>query len=77
MEIKTLLFGKISDLTGHQEILLHGVENTRDIRNRMEEMYPDLRGMNYMMAVDKKLISGDVKLQNDSEVALLPPFSGG
>ena len=77
MEIRTLLFGKISDLTGHQELLIHDVENTADIRNKMEEKYPDLKGMNYMIAVDKKLIYGDVNLQNDSEVALLPPFSGG
>jgi molybdopterin synthase sulfur carrier subunit len=38
---------------------------------------PALAGMKYIIAVDKQVIIKNTILNNNSVVALLPPFSGG
>ncbi|HLG33980.1 MAG TPA: MoaD/ThiS family protein [Bacteroidia bacterium] len=77
MEVNILAFGQIADITAKREWQIHDVRNTIEIRKKLEEEFPLLRSMSYMIAVNKKIISEDVQLEEHSTVALLPPFSGG
>jgi molybdopterin converting factor small subunit len=47
------------------------------LREQLENQFPGLRGMTYQIAVDKKIAATDTPIPPQSEVALLPPFSGG
>jgi molybdopterin synthase sulfur carrier subunit len=77
MEINILAFGKIADITANREWKIAAVSSTAQIRQQLEATYPDLRGMRYLIAIDKKIVTADTPLQDGAEVALLPPFSGG
>lgn len=77
MEINILAFGKIADVTASRQWKMKAVGTTDQVRQELEATYPDLRGMQYLMAIDKKIVTADTPLQDGAEVALLPPFSGG
>jgi molybdopterin synthase catalytic subunit len=51
----------------------------RDLQRRLLEEYPGLAELlkHSAIAVDRKLASADVAISNDTEVAVLPPVSGG
>jgi molybdopterin converting factor subunit 1 len=51
----------------------------RDLEHRLLEKYPGLADLlkHSAIAVDHRLASRDVAISNDTEVAVLPPVSGG
>ena len=77
MEVNVLAFGKIAELMAAREWKMQGVSSTAEIREQLEATYPGLRGMSYLIAIDKKIVTADTTLKDGAEVALLPPFSGG
>lgn len=77
MEIKILAFGKIADVTGQKEMKWKGISTTTSLKEKLEQEFPDLQKMKYQLAVNKKLANGDTPLEDQAEVALLPPYSGG
>ena len=40
-------------------------------------MYEKLNVMNYKIAVNQTIVSSDLGLNNNDEIAILPPFAGG
>lgn len=77
MHIKILAFGKIAEILSQTEWEVTGVASTEALRVQLESEFPGLKGMRYLIAVDKKIVSGDCILEDRAVVALLPPFSGG
>ncbi len=77
MELKIIAFGKIADITAGKEWQVAGAATTAQLREQLESQFPGLRGMTYQIAVDKKIAATDTPIFPQSEVALLPPFSGG
>jgi molybdopterin converting factor small subunit len=76
MEIKVIIFGQLCDLLG-ESLILQDVADTTSLTAILKERYPGMADAKYLMAVNKKLITGNTLLTNNSTVALLPPFSGG
>ncbi len=77
MQINVLLFGQLVDITGSATITLKDVRDTNELIQQLHSFYPALKNMKYAIAVNKQIISGNIRLDNNIEVALLPPFSGG
>lgn len=77
MEVNILAFGKIADITARSAWKMEGVRSSSDLREQLEAQYPALRDMRYQIAVDKKIVNSETQLTDGTEVALLPPFSGG
>jgi molybdopterin synthase sulfur carrier subunit len=77
MEIKVLAFGKITDIIGVSELKLQNIHSSDELINLLQTQYPKLKETKFVIAVDKKIISETVLLEDKSTVALLPPFSGG
>ena len=75
--MKLLFFGQIADFTGNSELTLDTVPDTDTLRASLAEQYPNLAKIRYAIAVDKQLINSNTPLNDQSVVALLPPFSGG
>jgi molybdopterin converting factor small subunit len=75
--IRVMVFGQLADITGAPAILLENIADTDSLVNNLNQLYPGLRRMKYIIAVDRKMVSGNAKIGSQSEVALLPPFSGG
>jgi len=77
MKTKILLFGQLKERLGTDFIELDGVNDSDVLMTRLKDDYPVLADISFRIAVDKNLISEKVVLTGTSEVALLPPFSGG
>ncbi len=77
MDINILIFGHLTDITGAGQLVLENVADTDGIQAELTRRFPALAGARYVMALDKKVVSENTGLANNSTVALLPPFSGG
>ena len=76
MQINIIIFGQLCDLLG-ENLVLENIADTDSLTAILNEKYPGLADSKYMMAVNKKLVTGNTLLTNKSIVALMPPFSGG
>lgn len=77
MKINVLAFGQIADITGKNSWSMNGVKSTEEFSQLMQKEFPDMKNIDYLMAVNKKIVGEETELQNGDTVALLPPFSGG
>lgn len=77
MQVNILIFGQIADITGTNNLTLENVNNTEELLKKLEIEYPVLSNYKFAIAVDKKIVKENTALQNNSTIALLPPFSGG
>lgn len=71
------VFGRLTDIVGTSSLQWPATANTDELKATLEEHFPELKGKTYAIAVDKKIAAGTVPLSPASEIALLPPFSGG
>ncbi len=76
MQVDIIIFGQLCDLLG-ENLIVHDIADTDSLTAVLNERFPELADARYMMAVNKKLVTENVTLNNNSTVALLPPFSGG
>ena len=76
MQVNIITFGQIAELSSGK-ITLENVGDTDTLKQRLVAEYPALLNMKYALAVDKKVVSGNVAISETSAIALLPPFSGG
>ena len=77
MEINIKFFGQVVDITGNALIKIDDVDDTDTLIKKLHTLYPALATVKYAVAVNKKIIQSNTGLQNNFEVAILPPFSGG
>ncbi|HEY2720770.1 MAG TPA: MoaD/ThiS family protein [Chitinophagaceae bacterium] len=76
MKINLIIFGQLCELLG-ENLVLEDVSDTDNLKTLLNQRFPGLVGAKYLIAVNKKVITGKTKLMDNSTVALLPPFSGG
>ncbi|MFD2565691.1 MoaD/ThiS family protein [Aquimarina rubra] len=79
MELKVLYFGMIAEATQCAEeiISLESGSSVDQLENLIKGKYKKLQRLPFKIAIDKEIIANNVVLHPNSEVALLPPFSGG
>lgn len=77
MQLNILIFGQLVDITGKSRIILQDIPDTETLKNQLQKKYPHLSELPYLIAVDKEVVSINTFLNDNSEVALLPPYAGG
>jgi len=77
MEIKIIAFGSIADVIGSNEFHVMDVLSKDELIGKLNSQYPKLNGMKYVVAVNRTISNQNDALDEHSEVALIPPFSGG
>ncbi|MCE3259179.1 MAG: molybdenum cofactor guanylyltransferase [Bacteroidetes bacterium] len=77
MEIKVLLFGLLAEYCGSRNVTLSDVADTDELLKQLGMRFPRLSSMKFTVSVDRRIIHKNTLLNGESEVALLPPFSGG
>ena len=70
------MFGRLADIAGNS-VSVNDVNDTDSLIADLQKNYPALTETKYVVAVNKQVIKGNTLLDKNSEVALLPPFSGG
>ncbi|MDB5470904.1 MAG: moaD [Caulobacter sp.] len=76
---KVLLFGRFADVAGWREKTIEAA-TLADLRTALSadpHLAEALAGPSVQVAVDKALVRADIALTAASEVAFLPPMSGG
>ena len=76
MSIKIILFGKLAEIV-RGSVSVDNVADTDSLIDALHKDYPEFTKTKYVIAVDKQVIKENTILNNNSTVALLPPFSGG
>lgn len=77
MQVEVILFGQLADITRREKILVSDVIDTNGLVKAIEAQYPAMAGAKYIIAADKKVINSNTPINEKTELALLPPFSGG
>ncbi len=77
---RVLLFGRLADLAGWRERQIDAA-SLDDLRRQLADedaaLGAALAGPGVQAAIDQALVRGDATLTPMSEVAFLPPMSGG
>jgi molybdopterin synthase sulfur carrier subunit len=77
MQVQIFLFGQLTDIVGNNKMVLHTVSDTDELVQAVNKLYPAMAGIKYIIAVNKKTIQANTALNETTNVALLPAFSGG
>jgi molybdopterin synthase sulfur carrier subunit len=80
MTITVKYFGIIADFTKKKEEGFHlneTMNSIQSLQSHLEKVYPEIKNTAYSFALNQKMTNQDATLQNQDEIALLPPFSGG
>ena len=81
MIIKVLFFAKLRELLEIDSKILTILEDNysiQDLVNHLKNLYPILNEHKFVVSLNKNYVFDyDEDLQNDDEVALIPPISGG
>ena len=77
MDLKIKYFGLLAEITQCNEEVLEFSETTiSEVLEVLHIKYPSLRDKDFQVAQDLEIVSKD-SIVSATEIALLPPFSGG
>ena len=77
MTIRCLVFGPLQDILQSQEIEVEESCTMPQFRNQLYKLYPALQERRFVMARNHTITNEEEILNDQDEVALIPPFSGG
>ncbi len=75
MAVKIESFGQLSEITGKEFEL--EVSDTSQLADVLRDKYQAIGNIQYLVAVNRKVVTGNTPLNTTDTVALLPPYSGG
>lgn len=80
--MRVLLFGRLRDLAGASEIAIsERVATLSDLRRLLARDHPELASAVaescVRVAIDQRIVSREADLGDASEIAFMPPMSGG
>ena len=75
--MKIIPFGKLADILEHKAVLVDHILDTDSLRQALERQFPQIIHVQYLVAVNRKIVTENTILNDDATIALLPPFSGG
>jgi molybdopterin converting factor subunit 1 len=78
MILKLKYFGMIAEAVGKEnEEFEFTSSSVEELDKALKNRYAKLASMNFKIAVNQSIVNADFKLNDNDEVALLPPFAGG
>ncbi len=75
--MKVEFFGQLAEMAGTSSVDVVAVSSVSDLKKWLEAKFPSVASVHYMVAVNKKMVDGDLNLSGEEHIALMPPFSGG
>jgi len=80
MMIIVKYFGAVADVTFKNEeriYLEHENNSVASLKLRLEQHYPEIKNIPYTFALNHIAVTADALINENDELALLPPFAGG
>ncbi|AYM99165.1 MULTISPECIES: MoaD/ThiS family protein [Chryseobacterium] len=77
--MKLKIFGKLTDIftTDEYNFSLENIKSIAELKLMLEKEFPKLKETTYLVAVNGTKAENTQAISNVSEIALLPPYSGG
>lgn len=75
--LKIRMFGVVAEKSGTNNLTIPFVDNTNKLYSLLLEKHPQLEGVKFAIAVNRRIVHQNTLLGQNDEIALLPPFSGG
>jgi sulfur-carrier protein len=75
--IRLKAFGMLAEKMGADSLEVENPGSSEVLKQQLLTQFPELKGMTFRMALDRKLLQADTDISQGQEIALLPPFSGG
>jgi len=72
-----IAFGIIAEKTGNATLSFANCNNLETLKAMLFQEFPELKELSFLISVNRKIIHGNMQLNEGDEIALLPPFSGG
>ena len=77
MRIKIKYFGLLTEITNCQdEYVNNSLSTVNELLDLLYKKYPELKEKDFQVAQNNSIVALETKI-NNTEIALLPPFSGG
>jgi molybdopterin synthase sulfur carrier subunit len=77
VRVKVLFFGILADKAGFSSLVVEKTYNLNELMKNLKTRFPFLEKSPYAVAVNQVVVRGNTKLNDNDEIALLPPFAGG
>lgn len=77
MQVKVLFFGVLSEVAGTDCRHYMEVKSISELKSRIIDEFPEIAHYNYRISLNSEIISSDRLLNENDEIALMPPFAGG
>lgn len=79
MSINIKYFGSVAEATGkdQESMELPAPTTVHAINEALKAQYGNLGKLKYRIAVNQELVAEQHEVNNNDELALLPPFAGG
>ncbi|WP_109699012.1 MoaD/ThiS family protein [Chitinophaga deserti] len=75
MKVKLTAFGALTDiLDKHSEL---EATDTDELLKVLKARFPALTTQKILVAVNQQIVKNNIPLNDNDEVALMPPYSGG
>lgn len=77
--MKLKIFGKLTDIFNGNEYDLdsENVKSVSELKVKLFEKFPDLKESTFLIIVNGVKANDSETISKPSEIALLPPYSGG
>jgi sulfur-carrier protein len=75
--IELLIFGQLTDITGSSTLMVDNPGTIAHLRIKLIHQYPALGTAKFVFAMNNKIVGEDTVIEQESKIALMPPFSGG
>jgi molybdopterin synthase sulfur carrier subunit len=76
MQVNVMVFGQIAEITGNSNFVID-IADTDELVSKLNCLYPRLQNAKYAVAVNRQVVRNNTEIDQGSEIAILPPFSGG
>ena len=75
--MRLLMLGRLSHLTIDGSTIPPSISDSAALRAHLGVEWPELNDPKVKLAVNQTLVHGTVPIDQDDEIAFLPPMSGG
>lgn len=72
-----LFFGVLADKAEHSSVVAENVNDLDELKRNLKAKFMFLEKASYAIAVNYTVVGGNIKLNDNDEIALLPPYAGG
>jgi len=79
LSVNVKYFGMVGEVTkkDNEKLNFNESVSVEELKNVILKKHPKLKKLDFQIALNLTIVDKDKKINNNDEIALLPPFAGG